>query len=199
MQNEAMKSEVDSPFKPVTRVRISLGSLAVPSETTRGAASTTLIQNHPSPTTTPPQVGGGGVLVGRSASTLNAIKPALLASASADIADRFAAKFTPEPNTGCWLWTAALNNCGYGVLSLGSRVGNTSSVAYAHRVSWELAHGPIPEGLTLDHRCNTRSCTNPAHLEPVTHKENCRRREARAALELARLEVATARLAEVTP
>jgi len=111
----------------------------------------------------------------------HAIKGNLLALGSADLAERFAAKFTPEPNTGCWLWTAALNNCGYAVLSLGIRTGNTRVVAYAHRVAWELEHGPVPDGLTLDHRCCVRHCVNPAHLEPVSHKVNCQRRSQREA------------------
>jgi hypothetical protein len=67
------------------------------------------------------------------------------------------------------------------VLSLGIRTGNTRVVAYAHRVAWELEHGPVPDGLTLDHRCCVRHCVNPAHLEPVSHKVNCQRRSQREA------------------
>ena len=45
----------------------------------------------------------------------------------------------------------------------------------AHRVSWELLVGPIPEGLELDHLCRNHGCVNPDHLEPVTHAVNVRR------------------------
>jgi hypothetical protein len=45
-------------------------------------------------------------------------------------------------------------------------------VLLAHRVSYELVKGPIPEGLHLDHLCRTPLCVNPDHLEPVTHREN---------------------------
>lgn len=69
----------------------------------------------------------------------------------------------------CWLWTAALSLDGYGRFQLdgGPRL--------AHRVAYQLQVGPIPEGLQLDHLCRVRNCVNPAHLEPVSHQENCAR------------------------
>ncbi len=76
----------------------------------------------------------------------------------------------PEPNTGCWLWTAGLDNHGYGQLT--HRHGHNGK---AYRVSYEAFVGSIPKGLTLDHRCRTRCCVNPDHLEPVTLAENKRR------------------------
>lgn len=69
---------------------------------------------------------------------------------------------------GCWRWTGYLLPNGYGLIGRrqikGSRL--------AHRWFYELLIGPIPEGLQLDHLCRNRSCVNPAHLEPVTHKVN---------------------------
>lgn len=66
----------------------------------------------------------------------------------------------------CWLWTAALHN-GYGSFYLPG-----AGTRRAHRIAYEALVGPIPEGLTLDHLCRNRGCVNPAHLEPVTNKEN---------------------------
>ena len=76
---------------------------------------------------------------------------------------------SPEPNSGCWLWTGTTNPGGYGAVGF---MGRTRS---AHRVSYELAKGPIPAGLDLDHKCRVRCCVNPDHLEPVTRSENLRR------------------------
>lgn len=81
--------------------------------------------------------------------------------------DRFWTKVRP---TGfCWEWTAYIDPAGYGRFRL-----RTHS-AYAHRVSYELLVGPIPDGLTLDHLCRNTRCVNPDHLEPVTQGENSRR------------------------
>lgn len=87
------------------------------------------------------------------------------------LADRFWEKVAKSPE--CWLWTGHTNEKGYGYASVNRRhVG-------AHRVSWELHHGPIPDGLEIDHLCFTRACVRPDHLEPVTHLENLRRAQAR--------------------
>lgn len=83
---------------------------------------------------------------------------------------RFDAKWIPEPNSGCWLWTGCLMPNGYGQIQ-------HRGTLYAHRVAYELYVGPIPADLTIDHLCRTRSCVNPAHLEPVTFEENIRRGE----------------------
>jgi hypothetical protein len=87
------------------------------------------------------------------------------------VLERFLAKVEPGPN-GCLLWTAALSNSGYGSFFVGKRQGKDISVP-AHRWYYEFIKGPIPEGLDLDHfYCQTRSCVNPEHLEPVTEREN---------------------------
>ena len=80
--------------------------------------------------------------------------------------ERFDEKWTPEPNTGCHLWTGARNSKGYGQTSLNGRL------VYAHRFAYERAHGPVPKGLELDHLCRQPLCVNPRHLEAVTHSEN---------------------------
>lgn len=70
------------------------------------------------------------------------------------------------PHLGpCWLWTACQNGSGYGSFtSPGYRV--------AHRFSYELLVGPVPDGLNLDHLCRVRHCVNPTHLEAVTPQVN---------------------------
>lgn len=75
----------------------------------------------------------------------------------------------PEPLSGCWLWSGAISNEGYGRFRFGVR---GSKQGMAHRFAYELLVGPIPQGLQLDHLCRTPACVNPAHLEPVTGREN---------------------------
>lgn len=82
---------------------------------------------------------------------------------------RMASKFTIGPD--CWEWTASRPH-GYGQISVGGRAGRPRR---AHIVLWELLHGPVPDGLELDHTCRNTACIRPAHLEPVTHAENMRR------------------------
>jgi len=77
---------------------------------------------------------------------------------------------SPEPNTGCWLWTGAVNEGGYGTINHPRRGGK-----FAHRVAFAHWRGPIPAGMDLDHLCRVRCCVNPEHLEPVTRQENIRR------------------------
>lgn len=69
----------------------------------------------------------------------------------------------------CWLWLAGLNIHGYG------NIWWNGSTEAAHRIAYQLTKGEIPAGLHLDHLCMTRSCVNPAHLEPVTAEVNNQR------------------------
>lgn len=77
-------------------------------------------------------------------------------------------RFWPKVNKtdGCWEWTGSRFNYGHGQFSIGGK-----SVC-AHRVSFELANGPIPDGLVIDHICHNPPCVNPAHLRAVTQKQN---------------------------
>lgn len=75
-----------------------------------------------------------------------------------------------DKSDSCWLWRGSHTTAGYGNLRL-----PTGKYDYAHRVSYRLSVGEIPPGLHLDHLCRVRDCVNPAHLEPVTPRENIRR------------------------
>lgn len=93
------------------------------------------------------------------------------------------ARIEAEPNSGCWLWTGSAGgrtpSHRYGLLLL-TEDGMTTT-KQAHRVAYELAYGPIPDGMQIDHLCKTTLCVNPAHLEVVTPKENSDRSESFAA------------------
>lgn len=69
----------------------------------------------------------------------------------------------------CWIWIGAHTVSGYGTV-----IRNKKTI-YAHRVSYEMAFGPIPKGLEIDHLCNTPACIRPDHLRAVTHRENMNR------------------------
>ena len=88
---------------------------------------------------------------------------------------RLRAKFIEDAATGCWLWQNASTPPGYGVFYLWGKQ------TYAHRASYELHVGPIPEGLVIDHLCRNRRCVNPEHLEPVTQRINLLRGETHTA------------------
>ena len=86
-----------------------------------------------------------------------------------------ASRFWPKVDKSgdCWLWTGSLDGRGYGTFYL--RAG--TSPAKAHRFAYEAVVGPIPEGMSLDHRYTClKNCVNPEHLRPVTHKQNMENR-----------------------
>lgn len=72
----------------------------------------------------------------------------------------------------CLVWKNTLTDGGYGRLDMPRSLGMEKKYFLAHRLAYNLTRGNLPEDLTLDHLCRNRACINPAHLEPVTHKEN---------------------------
>lgn len=86
------------------------------------------------------------------------------------LAERFRAKIVVVEG-GCWEWTGSTNPSGYGELGLGGR---HEGLVAAHRLSWELHVGPIPDGLWVLHRCDNPPCCNPDHLFLGTRTDNVR-------------------------
>ena len=83
------------------------------------------------------------------------------------VAEKLARHSFIEPNSGCQLWTGAVDSSGYGHIGVAKGV-----IRKAHRISYELAHGPIPPGLVICHKCDVPSCINPGHLFVGTDADN---------------------------
>ncbi|MFS9562657.1 HNH endonuclease signature motif containing protein [Enterobacter hormaechei] len=98
--------------------------------------------------------------------------------------ERFWEKVVVASPDECWIWNAAKRKSPigggkylfYGHLKAGVTAGGPGKMILAHRASWELCNGPIPDGYLIDHTCHNTLCVNPKHLRIATPKQNAENR-----------------------
>lgn len=82
------------------------------------------------------------------------------------VAERFWRMVPHRPEVGCWEWAGSTKGNGYGQFRVAGKT------KFAHRISYELAHGPVTAGLVVRHKCDNRICVRPDHLETGTQRDN---------------------------
>lgn len=85
--------------------------------------------------------------------------------------ERLMEKTTKDETTGCWNFGGCIANQG-GHRNFSYSPEDGRGEQYAHRASYRLFTGPIPEGLSVRHKCDNPACANPDHLELGTHQQN---------------------------
>lgn len=87
------------------------------------------------------------------------------------LADRLMSRLEPELNSGCWLYSRAAPAPGYG------RIYYNGGTIGAHRASWIVHFGRIPNGMHVLHKCDVPACCNPSHLFLGTRSDNMQDKE----------------------
>ena len=85
------------------------------------------------------------------------------------IKERFESKVERLPGIDCWLWIGSFQNMGYGTIEISKR---PLKRLLAHRASWQIHFGEIPEGMWVLHKCDVPCCVNPEHLFLGTMRDN---------------------------
>lgn len=95
------------------------------------------------------------------------IKPKRYPRRKGDLKAMLEDRYIKQDDDGCWNFMAALDGSGYGKLHIGKRI-----YRQAHRISYEIHNGPIPNGMLVRHKCDNPRCVNPSHLEVGTSSQN---------------------------
>lgn len=87
--------------------------------------------------------------------------------------DRFNSKVDIRGPNDCWNWTAYKIPTGYG------QYWADGTMKSSHRIAWEIANGPIPDGMFVCHKCDNKTCVNPNHLFLGSHQDNMKDRNSK--------------------